>query len=84
MFTSDFGSDYILADVTYPPSSQNTVGKDEQQANAHLIAAAPDLLAACEDMLDALDAEYPNGKAGSKTDAAYQATRAAIAKATAR
>ena len=55
---------------------------EETEANARLIAASPCLLEACERLLDAIDAEYPDGKVGSKTDAAYKAARAAIARAT--
>lgn len=37
---------YYLAEVCYPTTTGNTVGAEERRANARLIAAAPDLLAA--------------------------------------
>lgn len=48
--------------------------ESEQRANARLIAAAPDLLEACQGLLDALPS--------ATTHPAIKAARAAIAKAT--
>ena len=54
--------------------------RDENMANARLIAAAPELLEALELMLDAfLDTE---GSHGDREQAATEAARAAIEKAT--
>lgn len=49
----------------------------ENEANAHLLAAAPDLLAACKQAVEFLD----NGPGGTGMDAACVRVRAAIAKA---
>lgn len=49
---------------------------DENQANHFVCAAAPDLLAACKDMLEKIDRMYPNDWSGTKS-----AARAAISKA---
>lgn len=56
------------------------------QANARLIAAAPDLLAACEALTAALDAiatvsDYLPGERNRNLQAAREQVRAAIAKA---
>ena len=50
---------------------------NEQRANAILIASAPDLLAACQAMLDAIHRHYPNDWSGLQAQA-----NAAISKAT--
>lgn len=55
-------------------------GSNEDRANAHLIAAAPDLLSALERMLNAYEADKVRGCAFGNDQAADQA-RAAIAKA---
>lgn len=59
------------------------VGADELSSNARLIAAAPDLLAACEKAADAFDAlaEVNNLPSGWKRSV-VDPIRAAIAKAT--
>lgn len=49
----------------------------ENEANAHLLAAAPELLAACKQAVEFLD----NGPGGTGIDAACVRVRAAIAKA---
>lgn len=51
-------------------------GEASQEANARLIAAAPELLVACKAMYDLLTRDF--GQLGPTTDAAF----AAIAKAT--
>lgn len=57
----------------------NFIQPDEQVANAHLIAAAPDLLEAIEEMLaDLPELQYVGARFFSAVDIA----RAAIAKAT--
>jgi len=58
-----------------PDGAQNLIGTITQDANARLIAAAPDLLEACRGMLRHLERE------GLQFDAMDDA-RAAIAKAT--
>lgn len=54
---------------------------DEDEANAHLIAAAPDLLAALKDLLDQADETYPHFESPRGT-ANRMLARAAIEKAT--
>ena len=57
----------------------------ERKANAHLIAAAPDLLAACERVLEDLEGvgwgEVQGREADAWLDETEKALRAAIAKA---
>ncbi len=55
-------------------------GGDKDAANAHLIAAAPDLLEACADFLEAFDLDDLANFTGEQCDAILSA-RAAIAKA---
>ena len=53
----EFGGEptrYRLACVQYPPTQAGTMGAQEREANARLIAAAPDLLTACKDALGTL------------------------------
>lgn len=64
----------ILAIVTLP--RPNRSGHNEGRANARLIAAAPDLLAACEAMLN------DNHTLGELSRPVANVARAAIAKAT--
>lgn len=52
--------------------------RDQWEANAHLIAAAPDLLSACE---EAFDAMHDDGHERMGMGRAIEACRAAIAKA---
>jgi len=52
-----------------------TTGHDQSEANARLIAAAPDLLAACQSWLEEVEGTYPFESLAP--------TRAAIAKASA-
>ena len=50
----EFGGEptrYRLACVQYPPTQSGTIGAQEREANARLIAAAPDLLAACKTLI---------------------------------
>lgn len=78
------GADYSEVAIAYPG---DTLGKeprlDAMYANARLIAAAPDLLAACKmalrDLVDFLDG-LPDG-IRSDDSATTEALRAAIAKA---
>jgi len=55
----------------------------EQAANARLMAAAPDLLDACRDLLDALEAMPPDYVSAPYTSSRIFAARAAVRKATA-
>ena len=70
---------YLIADC----SGATVVGYDEAKANARLIAAAPDLLAACR----ALCAAYDNGEAiggemaWEQVDDSWALAKDAIAKA---
>jgi hypothetical protein len=65
---------YVIGEVTYPTTTGNTVGAAERVANAHLVAAAPELLSALENLWRAaLD--------DSITPELRDASRAAIAKA---
>ena len=57
------------------------VAFDEWQANAHLIAAAPDLFAALVDLIDDLEVRSTNGVVNC-SHGIYCAARQAIAKAT--
>lgn len=54
----------------------NHTGKDAAKANAHLIAAAPDLLEALQEVVDAAD-----GDGWNQIDPLFPNQRAAIAKA---
>ena len=45
---------YLIGEVSYPTTAQGSVGALERLANARLIAAAPDLLAACREVAEAL------------------------------
>lgn len=65
------------ADVAHCSGFDSQRGADEERANARLIAAAPDLLAACERALSWLSS-YPGGCATS----AYLQASAAVDKAT--
>lgn len=54
----EFGGEptrYRLACVQYPPTQAGTMGAQEREANARLIAAAPDLLAALKDIIEGVD-----------------------------
>ena len=45
------GTTYAIGEVSYPTTPYGTNGAEQRAANARLIAAAPELLAALEDML---------------------------------
>ena len=55
-----------------------TPGFATSEADARLIAAAPDLLAACKAMLELTETDHGDSE---ETDAAFDLARAAIAKA---
>ena len=65
------------ADIAHCSGFDSQRSKEEELANARLIAAAPELLAACERALNWLSS-YPGGCAMS----AYLQARAAVDKAT--
>jgi len=78
-YTSNYAHDYRITREDKTPLLLTVIANDhsEQRANARLIAAAPDLLAAlqlCERALEERDAEAE--------EYAAKAARAAIAKAT--
>lgn len=66
-----------IADVR----SLDAQGWDNSEANARLIAAAPDLLAALEIIADGVE-EIPEGKRSPHEKAVITCARAALAKAT--
>lgn len=61
-------------------------GDEEMRANAHLIAAAPDLIAACRRMVEALSVHHMGGRepfpGDERYEAAHQGLYDAIAKST--
>lgn len=74
------GDPFSLAEV----KSCNTVPADkveEHKANARLIAAAPDLLAACAGILALYDAALSTGKSVTWKGELVDAMRAAVKKA---
>ncbi len=71
----------IFADVAMPGLTSKAPDLETAEANARLIAAAPDLLEACKVTLKALDAEW-GGEATDGDNTVRHAMRAAIAKAT--
>ena len=66
--------------ITYTDDGERIVDHVYEAADAHLIAAAPDLLQALEAMLDA-DRAYEYGGYTESELAAIKQSRAAIAKA---
>ena len=63
-------------------ASNDETGDDETEANARLIAAAPDLLAALEAMLEAFPPPSIRASDGFARNRAHATARTAIAKAT--
>jgi hypothetical protein len=55
VWKSLYGSVYRIGYATYPTTAGGTMGAAERLSNARLIAAAPDLLAALETILDVWD-----------------------------
>lgn len=55
--------------------------KGEEEANAALIAAAPDLLAALEEMMVHAEYFFPHSESFKRANAAYDAAEKAILKA---
>jgi hypothetical protein len=72
------GKTTIALDRIDPHVGCIVISREEMLANAHLVAAAPELLSALELMV----AACPNGFSGSIYGNAHVAARAAIAKAT--
>ena len=80
---NEFHSERVFAGSRYIAcigGSDDTV--DEQKANAHLIAASPELLEALEDVTDRLD--WLNSDDNARIMEATDKARSAIAKAKAR
>jgi hypothetical protein len=76
-YTSNHAHDYRLTRPNGQPLPVNAEANDrsEQRANARLIAAAPDILKALEDVLMVFSEEYPDSPT-------LERARAAIAKTT--
>jgi cell division septum initiation protein DivIVA len=62
-------------------ATRHRIEEQESAANAHLIAAAPDLLAACEEMLEAVPPEEDGAASHRQAVRASRVARKAIAKA---
>ena len=65
----------------HDPDSVYFIGQDEAIANARLIAAAPELLAACEEVIEGM-IDGKNSTNKNVTMYAIQMVKSAIAKAT--
>lgn len=77
--------DYIAHTVGYnakPGSNQRTLTEQESEANAQLIAAAPELLEALQECLRGVATPLSNHPWAVKQRKAHTQARAAIAKAT--
>jgi len=81
---------YRVADVIYPTTQEGCVGADERKANAHLIAAAPEMLEALKNLLETSEWLQSSGNLKSPIEPhpyglgvmlAKSNARAAIAKA---
>lgn len=73
-----------VADCNMPvgtPGREEDATVDEDQANARLIAAAPDLLAACEMLISDPSEEWSQTEFDRRIGAARDLARAAVAKA---
>ena len=75
VFAPKFGRAPYGACVAFIPCSEGVGGADGALANAHLIAAAPDLLEALRGMVDLYDTDD-----GCKNLPQYVVARAALAK----
>lgn len=79
-----FGKIELLTTVHFPDTYMGSNGAATREANARLIAAAPDLLAALialdDYVCNNLASDYPTGI--DVDDSAFKTARAAIAKAT--
>jgi hypothetical protein len=67
--------------VAFIEEMNNTGGTEQDHANARLIAAAPDLLAACQEIIDGM-VDGKNSTNKNVTMYAIQMVKSAIAKAT--
>ena len=76
VFAPKFGRAPYGACVAHTPCSDGVGGADGALANAHLIAAAPELLEALKEIVDAAD-----GAGWEQLDPSFKKARAAIAKA---
>lgn len=75
-----FTGDIAVADI--PCINGDPSGDIEGEANASLIAAAPDLLAACVALLAAFPAPPIKSRGGFEGNLAHATARSAIARAT--
>jgi hypothetical protein len=73
---SKTGKDWVLARTTAAK-----VGRDQEEANAYLIAAAPDLLEALKEIKNLIEQIYGDGITESNATPELLKARAAIAKA---
>ena len=81
VISKDYYGRYGHRSVAIVSASTGMCTVAEARANARLIAAAPDLLAACEATLNAMDAGVINGSVAIITAPIKSSLRAAIAKA---
>lgn len=69
-------------EIAYVQTGFNEPFESEQQANARLICAAPDLLAACQVLIRDMNAVDAAGQYGTELQPGIYYARKAIAKAT--
>jgi hypothetical protein len=81
VFAPKFGRAPYGACVAHTPCSDGVGGADGALANAHLIAAAPDLLEALRSIADCCDEEHAARDYSSRQAEIRGIARAAIAKA---
>ena len=73
---------FALTEADFAPAIAGGDTEEQRDANARLIAAAPDLLAACEDMIYRFGAYEPGAPEGEGSNAAaILRARAALSKA---
>lgn len=73
--------DFVYSAPVADPHATKDIDPDEREANAHLIAAAPDLLAACEAVLPIIESLDSAKEEGDDDEPLAAQLRAAIAKA---
>ena len=76
-------ADIYIAEIVYQDSEGRIASEEHQDANARLIAAAPDLLDALGALLEQVEQEYASQRSSaSDVFSAVGVARATIAKAT--